>query len=470
MSFWDGTRWVDSNDPPKPNQSAAGRGRRLRDWVATLMMLIGLVVLIVPRDPTEAAGPTLSLQPAAAVSGDRVTVSGSGFEAQQVVQLAWDGDVSGMPNARTSRQGTFQTRFTVAAAGPGPHAVSALLGATNRGRGQGSAASALTPVASASLTVLVLTAVLDEVATPTSAPTAVPAPVTPAPTAVPVTPAPTAVPVTPAPTPVPSTPTPVPATPKPVVVTPTPAPATPPPPAPGGSGVGMPLGDLPGWHQVFTDDFTASVSLGAFPTSSNGRWSSYPTPWRDTSKNGAYSTARVVSVANGVLDKYLHYEDGDYRVAALMPVLPGGGTNQLYGRYAIRFRADAVPGYKVAWLLWPQSGTWPRDGEIDFPEGSLTGTIDAFMHRQGGTSGGDQDAFSTGARFTSWHTAVIEWAPNSVTFFLDGSLVGHSTSRVPNTPMHWVIQTETNLSSTKPPVEAAGHVQIDWVAIWSYAP
>jgi beta-glucanase (GH16 family) len=92
------------------------------------------------------------------------------------------------------------------------------------------------------------------------------------------------------------------------------------------------------------------------------------------------------------------------------------------------------------------------------------------MHRQGGTSGSDQDAYPTGARFTSWHTAVVEWAPSSVKFYLDGKLIGTSTSRVPNTPMRWVIQTETNVSSTPPPQDAAGHVQIDWVAIWSYAP
>ena len=41
-----------------------------------------------------------------------------------------------------------------------------------------------------------------------------------------------------------------------------------------------------------------------------------------------------------------------------------------------------MDGYKVAWLLWPKSGVWPRDGEIDFPEADLIGTISAFMHRQ----------------------------------------------------------------------------------------
>jgi hypothetical protein len=276
--------------------------------------------------------------------------------------------------------------------------------------------------------------------------------------------------VTPTPTPAPTparTPAPTPAR------TPAPTPAPTPTPAVSitdPSGQSAPVGDLPGWKQIFVDDFGTAVPLGSFPVASNGRWSSYGWGARDTSRNGAYSTARVVSVANGVLRKYLHYADGDYRVAALMPVLPDGGVNQLYGRYAVRFRADAVEGYKVAWLLWPQSERWPADGEIDFPEGDLTGSMCAFMHRTGATSGSDQDAYCTTTGFRDWHTAVIEWAPGSVKFYLDGRLIGHSTSRVPNTPMRWVLQTETRLSGGPPPPSAAGNVEIDWVAIWRYAP
>jgi hypothetical protein len=36
--------------------------------------------------------------------------------------------------------------------------------------------------------------------------------------------------------------------------------------------------------------------------------------------------------------------------------------------------------------------------------------------------------------------------------------------------MRWVIQTETALDGTVPSNAAAGHVLIDWVAMWSYAP
>jgi hypothetical protein len=71
----------------------------------------------------------------------------------------------------------------------------------------------------------------------------------------------------------------------------------------------------------------------------------------------------------------------------------------------VRFRADLLPGYKIAWLLWPDAyseglATWPQDGEVDFPEGDLAGGFWAFMHsrwadrdrdrrhRSGGEQGG----------------------------------------------------------------------------------
>jgi hypothetical protein len=238
------------------------------------------------------------------------------------------------------------------------------------------------------------------------------------------------------------------------------------------SGEAMPLGDLPGWHQIFTDDFTTDVPLGSFPNAVSDTWRAYPDGTQDTSKNGTYEPDQVASVQNGLLNVHLHTANGTHMVAALLPKLPGApGKNGglLYGRYAIRFKADPMPGYKVAWLLWPDSGNWPYDGEIDFPEGNLDSTISAFMHHMDGTSKSDQDAYPTNAQYTSWHTAVIEWLPTRVTFILDGQVIGNSTARIPNTPMHWVIQTETALDGVAPSDSVAGNVQIDWVAAYSPA-
>lgn len=233
------------------------------------------------------------------------------------------------------------------------------------------------------------------------------------------------------------------------------------------SGEPMPEGDLPGWKQVFADDFTTDVEVGQFPGDAySEKWDVYPDGWKDTSGNGTYMPSKVVSVANGVLNKHLHTEDGVHMVAALLPKLPGTDNGQTYGRYDVRFKADPVEGYKTAWLLWPDSEAWPDDGEIDFPEGDLDGTISAFMHYA--NPNGGQDEFSTEATYADWHTATIEWTEGKVVFSLDGEEIGTSTTDVPSNPMHQVIQTETSLDGSVPPDDAAGNVQIDWAV--AYAP
>jgi beta-glucanase (GH16 family) len=139
-------------------------------------------------------------------------------------------------------------------------------------------------------------------------------------------------------------------------------------------------------------------------------------------------------------------------------------NSQTYGRYAVRFKADALKGFKLAWLLWPDSKQWPQDGEINHPEGELSTNIYAAMH---GTGAKDNrvDRFPTKTPFTGWHTAVTEWSPGRVEFFLDGQSIGVSTSDTPNKPMHYILQTESCLNGCPAP-ETSGHVYVDWVAIW----
>ena len=279
---------------------------------------------------------------------------------------------------------------------------------------------------------------------------------------------PAMLPLSPAATPTPAVPT----TPPTSVVAPTPTTISTP--TSGGgtdaSGQAMPVGDLSGWHQIFSEDFNTDVPVGDFPGNVYGsKFRVYADGTRDTAgQQGApsrYEPSRVVSVSNGLLNLYLHSEGGTPMAAAILPTLPG---NHLYGKYTIRFRSDALRGFKTAWLLWPDSGAWPHDGEIDFPEGDLAGSIGGFVHHQNAVSGSDQDAYNTTATYTSWHTASIEWRPGSVTFILDGKTIGTATNRVPNTPMHWVIQTESCLDGC-PNAATAGNLQIAWVTAYSYS-
>jgi hypothetical protein len=254
-------------------------------------------------------------------------------------------------------------------------------------------------------------------------------------------------------------------------VTPTATPTSTPSPTPTAtstlspSGQAAPVGDLTGWHQTYVENFGTPVATGGFPgTAYSGHWGVYNDGWKDTSKNGTYMPSKVMSVHDGMMDYYIHTENGVHMVSAPWVTTTQGQT---YGRYSVRFKADSLPGYKTAWLLWPDSESWPNDGEIDFPEGNLGATdhISAFAHYASATGG--QDAFSTSSTYSSWHTATVEWVPGKVTFMLDGNVIGTSTKLVPTNAMHWVLQTETNLDGYAPSDAVAGHVYVDWVALWT---
>ncbi|MCU1594736.1 MAG: glycoside hydrolase [Frankiales bacterium] len=230
------------------------------------------------------------------------------------------------------------------------------------------------------------------------------------------------------------------------------------------SGEAAPVGDLPGWKQTYVEDFAKAAPTGSFVSTYGARWGAYDDGWKDTSKNGTYMPSKVLSVHDGVLDYSIRSENGQHLVSAPFVKQTFG---QVYGRYSVRFRSDALAGYKTAWLLWPDSERWPDDGEIDFPEGNLDGTIEGFAHNA--SSAGGQVEVPTNATYAQWHTATIEWTPGKVSFALDGKVMGGSTKNVPATAMHWVLQTETALDGGAPAAGVAGHVLVDWVALYTRA-
>lgn len=235
------------------------------------------------------------------------------------------------------------------------------------------------------------------------------------------------------------------------------------------SGLSMPVGNIPGWQQVFTDNFTEDVPVGDFPAQVSSKWGAYQDGWRDTTKHGTYEASKVVSIQNGMMNMYLHTQDGVHMVAAPYPIIPGatgpeGGT--VYGMYEVRFKAQPVVGYKTAWLLWPDSEN-ADDGEIDFPEGNLSQKILGYMHEVSPYVT-DQGAYKTSYTYADWHTATTIWTSKSVIFLLDNKVIGDFTYKVaiPSTAMHYVLQTETRTGGGAPPNTSAGNVYVDWVSIW----
>ena len=236
----------------------------------------------------------------------------------------------------------------------------------------------------------------------------------------------------------------------------------------------LPVGNLPGWTQTMAEDFTTPAALGQFMNVYGATYSAYE-GWEDTSRElgrpvgrrGQYNSTRTVTVANSVLDIHVHTDGVQPYVFALTPF---GLTGQLYGRFAVRFRSQLVEGYKIAWLTWPTSNDWV-EGEIDFPEAGLGQMIHGFSHQVGGNPNINQWNINTGMNMLDWHTAIIEWEPNRLRFILDETVYQTTDPQaIPTTPMRWCLQTETWLSGTPPPTASAGHVEIDWVAVWNYTP
>ena len=231
------------------------------------------------------------------------------------------------------------------------------------------------------------------------------------------------------------------------------------------SGEAMPVGDLPGWHQEFTDDFTTAVPLGGFPGPYAAKWTGYD-GFADSSGHGMFAQ-KIISVHDGMLDMYLHTENGTALGASPNPII--GGTayeGQVYGRYSVRFKSDSLPLYGTGWVLWPDDNIW-NEGELDFPEGSLNNEITGFVHCIGHGQDNCASASPPVHFAPAWHTVTIDWRPGSVSFTMDNLPVLTTTSNVPTTKMHWLLQTATN-GPVPPAATTAGHVLIDWAVAYSW--
>lgn len=236
-----------------------------------------------------------------------------------------------------------------------------------------------------------------------------------------------------------------------------------------------PQGDLDGWRQVFTEDFDRAVPEGQFPGAVyRSKWEVYADGNLDTTKRGIQMPSRVLSVRDGSLYwRFRDHTNGMPMLASALPKLVGNSAyNGLtYGRYAVRFRStELAKGYSVVFLLWPDSGRWPAEGEIDFPGVELTeqsGIGYTFIPAQRTV---ERISAQSSKRVNEWHTAVTEWTPGLVRYLLDGEEIGRSTSRVPSTSMHWVLQTDTTEHDEPPAPGATANLEVDWVAAWSYAP
>lgn len=236
------------------------------------------------------------------------------------------------------------------------------------------------------------------------------------------------------------------------------------------SGVSVPLGDLHGWRQIFTDDFDR-CSLG----SNWGTYSGQP----GGNPEGLWDPS-MVRLQEGML--VLQSE------RSATGWVSGGVSNnpiaQQYGRWEIRMRADRSDDISYHMLLWPADDGWPP--EIDFAESVSGARLDmsAFLHWADENGAHAKAEASTTGDFSQWHTVGVEWAPGVVRFLLNGNVwaESHSEEMVPNQPMRLAMQAEAGACERRiewglPPCSTPealrpdrAAVDVDWVAVYEAVP
>jgi hypothetical protein len=154
---------------------------------------------------------------------------------------------------------------------------------------------------------------------------------------------------------------------------------------------------------------------------------------------------------------------GPVHSAALVPL---AAQNRTYGKYVETFRVSQIAaGYKSAHLLWPSNGDQNTSSfEVDYPENEWDTGISAYVH----DGDAPQQSFPANANWGSWHTTEIDWTPHRLAFFMDGKLIGATTSGVPDVPMDWIIQNESALNGESAAPNSSAQIDIRHVAYYSY--
>lgn len=142
----------------------------------------------------------------------------------------------------------------------------------------------------------------------------------------------------------------------------------------------------------------------------------------------------------------------------------GSKHEQTYGLYEIRARLDRGRGYNQAILLWPSSGRWPIDGEIDIAEifdGDNVNKMGSFVHW--GANNKQLWHLEYGD-FSQWHTYAVDWQPDRLTFYLDGRVIWTVTepAAIPHNPHFLAIQLDVSEHGQK---DSGTALHVDWVRI-----
>ncbi|MET4589550.1 glycoside hydrolase family 16 protein [Arthrobacter sp. 754] len=141
-------------------------------------------------------------------------------------------------------------------------------------------------------------------------------------------------------------------------------------------------------------------------------------------------------------------------------------ARQKYGRWEVRAAGSGDNEYHLVSILWPDSGNWPCDGEIDYAE--TTGNwnlIESFQHYSCSNS---QTSASKALDVSRFHNYAVDWSPAGIAGYVDGVKWFEDTNPAhqPPGPMHQTLQLDWFPDAT---ADGPGEMRVDWVRVYAAA-
>ncbi len=184
----------------------------------------------------------------------------------------------------------------------------------------------------------------------------------------------------------------------------------------------------PGWALAWSDEFDQAD--GSSPDPSKWVFDTGASGWGNRELQNYTNRVDNVRIERGQL--VIEAKKEDYLGSAYTSgrIKTQGKWSWTYGRIEARIKIPRTQGiWPAFWMLGSNiaSARWPNCGEIDIMEniGREPGLVHGTLHGPGYSGGagiGGPFALPGGGAFADdFHLYAVEWAPNEIKWFVDGS-------------------------------------------------
>jgi hypothetical protein len=240
---------------------------------------------------------------------------------------------------------------------------------------------------------------------------------------------------------------------------------------------------ITGYTRVYAEDFSTNIAIGGFDSDSGGFLKTtcaaytayhnslmcYPEGW-NASTYGTIAPRRILEVTGSHLI-YNYGTDptnGEYLAATVHPLIGPDGYYITAARdtyIEMRFRLDGssqLASWGLVLQLIASAANWSLNhGELDAMEGSMAANAQTFWHPRSATN--SSVLWGQQPWTDNYHVLRIHWSATHEAVWIDGILIGQTSTQVAQDPRAFLIQSGVN---SIPTPDKAGRLLIDWIVAY----